>query len=393
MTNFEANRMKSIPFSSIRQVFEQVNHMEATGHSVVPFHIGRPDFDTPDHIKAAAKQALDDGMTTYTSNYGLLELRVAIADKLLSDNHMQVDPENQIIVTVGANEAILLAMLATLNPGDEVLIPEPMWLHYFYCAQMAGARVISVPLLQENGFQLDPEMLEQYVTPRTRMMVLNSPHNPTGVVFNSQTIREVADFVKRHDLLLLSDEIYEKIIYDNEKHISPGAMEDIADRTITINGFSKSYAMTGWRLGYVVASPELIKVMIRVHQYTTVCATSFAQAGALTALTSSQESVDNMVAEFDKRRRVILQTFKELTGAKLLTPRGAFYAFPDLSALNPDSETLASTLLEDVGIAVVPGKVFGKQGEGHIRISYACSLENVERGMGALKQYWEENIS
>lgn len=393
MKNFEANRMKSIPFSSIRQVFEQVNHMEATGRSAVPFHIGRPDFDTPDHIKAAAKQALDDGMTTYTSNYGLLELRVAIADKLLSDNNMRVEPENQIIVTVGANEAILLAMLATLNPGDEVLIPEPMWLHYFYCAQMAGARVISVPLLQENGFQLDPKMLEQYVTPRTRMMVLNSPHNPTGVVFNSQTIREVADFVKRHDLLLLSDEIYEKIVYDNCEHISPGAMEDIADRTITINGFSKSYAMTGWRLGYVVASSELIKVMIRVHQYTTVCATSFAQVGALTALTSPQDSVDNMVTEFDKRRRVILKTFMELPDAKLLTPSGAFYAFPDLSALNPDSETLASILLEDVGIAVVPGKVFGEQGEGHVRISYACSLKNVEHGMKALKQYWQENTT
>ena len=208
----------------------------------------------------------------------------------------------QIIVTVGANEAILLAMLATLNPGDEVLVPDPMWLHYFYCAQLAGARVVSVPLRAEDGWQLDPAEVERRITPRTRMVVLNSPHNPTGAVYPRATFEAIAEIVERHDLLLLSDEIYQKLRYDGVEHVSPAAMPQIADRTITVDGFSKTYAMTGWRLGYVVAPPQLIDSMIRVHQYTTVCATSFAQAGAVAALRGPQESVQAMVAEFDHRR-------------------------------------------------------------------------------------------
>ena len=393
MIPFEADRMKEIPFSSIRKMFEQVNQMKAAGKTVVPFHIGLPDFDTPEHIKTAAKLALDAGLTTYTSNYGLPELRQAIAVKLHHDNGLVVNPDRQIIVTVGSNEAILMAMLATLNQGDEVLIPEPMWLHYFYCARMAGAKVVSVPLRQENGFQLDPDDLKKFVTPHTRMLVLNSPHNPTGVVFDEETIHSVADFVLQHNLLLLSDEIYEKIIYDGFSHISPGALDFIAERTITINGFSKSYAMTGWRLGYAVASPALTSIMIRVHQYTTVCATSFAQAGAIAALTQSQACLREMVAEFDRRRSLIIDVFKSLDGVKLVAPGGAFYVFPDLSIINPDSEVVASQLLEEAGIAVVPGRSFGMEGEGHIRISYACSLDDVNQGMKTFKEFWQRHFS
>jgi len=393
MTNYEAVRMKEIPFSAIREVFEKVNAMRRDGRAVVPFHIGRPDFDTPEHIKEAAKKALDDGVTAYTSNFGLLELRKAIASSLARDDGFHVDPERQIIVTVGSNEAILMAMLATLNPGDEVLIPDPMWLHYLYCARLAGADVVSVPLAEGNGFQLDPADLERRITKRTRMVLLNSPHNPTGAVFTRETMEAVADVVYRHGLLLLSDEIYQRIIYDGVESTSPGTFESIAGQTLTVSGFSKTYAMTGWRLGYVVASPELISCLIRVHQYTTVCATSFAQAGAVAALTGSQDCVAAMVAEFDRRRQAILTAFRDMPGTSLVPPKGAFYAFPNISALGVNSRDIAGQLLEQAGIALVPGNAFGRYGEGYLRIAYSCSLPAVQQGMAGMRQYFKAAIT
>jgi aminotransferase len=393
MTDYEAVRMKEIPFSAIREVFEKVNAMRRDGHPVVPFHIGRPDFDTPEHIKRAAKRALDDGLTAYTSNFGLLDLRKAIAGSLARDDGLHVDPERQIIVTVGANEAILMAMLATLNPGDEVLIPDPMWLHYLYCARLAGADVVSVPLVESNGFQLDPVDLERRITKRTRMVLLNSPHNPTGAVFRRETIEAVADVVYRHGLLLLSDEIYQRIIYDGVQNISPGTFESIAGQTLTVSGFSKTYSMTGWRLGYVVASPELISCLIRVHQYTTVCATSFAQAGAVAALTGPQDCVVAMVGEFDRRRQAILTAFRDMPGTSLVPPKGAFYAFPNISALGVNSRDIAGQLLEQAGIALVPGSAFGRYGEGYLLIAYSCSLSEVQRGMAAMREYFSAAVA
>jgi aspartate/methionine/tyrosine aminotransferase len=388
----QAERMDDIPFSSIRKVFEQVDRLKAEGRTIYPFYIGRPDFDTPAHIKEAAKRALDSGMVAYTSNYGIPELRQALAAKLDKENKLKVDPEREIIVTVGANEAVLMVMMGLLNPGDEVLIPDPMWLHYFYCAKMAGARVVSVPLREADGFQLDPAEIEKRITPRTRMLVINSPHNPTGVVYTRETLQAVADIAERHGLLVLSDEIYEKIIYDGAEHISLATFPNIANQTITVNGFSKSYAMTGWRLGYVVAKPEIIGVLVRVHQYTTVCATSFAQAGAVAALTGPQDSIGYMVGQFDQRRRAIVEAFKDIGGASLVTPKGAFYAFPNLSKLDPSSEAVANLLLNQTGVAVVPGSAFGECGEGHVRISYSCSLQNVQDGMSALQTYWQQAV-
>jgi len=386
----QAERMDDIPFSSIRKVFEQVDRLKAEGRAIYPFYIGRPDFDTPAHIKEAAKRALDSGMVAYTSNYGIPELRQALAAKLDKENKLKVDPEREIIVTVGANEAVLMIMMGLLNPGDEVLIPDPMWLHYFYCAKLAGARVVSVPLREADGFQLDPAEIEKRITPRTRMLVINSPHNPTGVVYTRETLQAVANIAERHGLLVLSDEIYEKIIYDGAEHISLATFPNIANQTITVNGFSKSYAMTGWRLGYVIAKPEIIGVLIRVHQYTTVCATSFAQAGAVAALTGPQDSIAYMVGQFDQRRRAIVEAFKVVNGASLVTPKGAFYAFPNLSKLDPSSEAVANLLLNQTGVAVVPGSAFGECGEGHVRISYSCSLQNVQDGMNALQAYWQQ---
>lgn len=385
----QAARMADIPPSGIRQVFEQVKIYQAQGRSVVPFHIGQPDFDTPEHIKDAAKEALDAGLVSYTSNLGLPELRQAIAEKLQRDNALTVDPDTQIIVTVGANEAILMAMLAFLNPGDEILIPDPTWLHYFYCARMAGAVTVSIPLHASNNFLPDPDDIRKRITPRTKMLLLNSPHNPTGIVYSRELLQEIAELVEQHGLLLLSDEIYEKIIFDTAQHISPGAFEGIAAQTLTVNGFSKAYAMTGWRLGYIVASPELTRVLLRVHQYTTVCATSFAQAGAVAALEGTQEPLRQMVAEFDRRRQAIMDAFEEMPGCALVAPQGAFYAFPRIPHGKPSAE-VARELIQQAGVAVVPGSAFGEYGEGFIRIAYSCSLPDVERGMAAMREYFSQ---
>jgi aspartate/methionine/tyrosine aminotransferase len=386
---FEADRMQDIPFSNIRQVFERVTELTAQGRPPIAFHIGQPDFDTPAHIKQAAQAALEAGLTAYTSNYGLPELRRAIAAKLATDNDLHFDPDTEVIVTVGTNEAILLAMLAHLNPGDEVLVPDPMWLHYFYCARLAGARVVGVPLREANGFQLDPDDLERLWTPRTKMLVINSPHNPTGAVFGRETLAGVARFVSAHGLLLLSDEIYEKMLYGEQTHLSPGVFPEIADQTITINGFSKSYAMTGWRVGYLAARRPLVRSMIRVHQYTTICATSFAQAGAVAALTGAQATVQQMLAEFRQRRAVVVAALQALPGVTLAAPQGAFYAFPNIAQLDPDSGVVARRLLDEAGVAVIAGRAFGPAGEGFLRLSFACSLPDVQRGMQALTTFWQ----
>ena len=382
-----AARMDDIPFSSIRKVFEQVDTLKAAGRRIYPFYIGRPDFDTPAHIKDAAKQALDDGLVAYTSNYGIPELRRALADKLRDDNGLDIDPDRGVIVTVGANEAILMIMMGLLNPGDEVLIPDPMWLHYFYCARLAGAQVVSVPLRHSAGFQLDPDDLRSRITPRTRMIVLNTPHNPTGVVTGRETLEAVAAIAQQHDLLVVSDEIYEKIIFDGQEHISIGGFDGMAERTLTVNGFSKSYAMTGWRLGYVAGPPDLIDVLIRVHQYTTVCATSFAQAGAVAALRGPQDSIAQMVAAFDERRQALIAAFETMPGMSLVRPTGAFYAFPHIDQPDADSDAFAAGLLREAGVALVPGAAFGEYGEGFLRISYACALDDVRAGLDALRSY------
>lgn len=387
---YEAKRMQQIPFSGIRAIFERASELQSQGRSVIPFYIGRPDFDTPEHIKQAAKDALDAGLTTYTSNYGLIELRKAIARKLTRDNAIQTDPHKEIIVTVGTNEAISMTMLGLLDPGDEVIIPDPMWPHYLYCAALAGARVLSLPLLESNKFQPDPDTLKKLITPRTRMIVLNSPHNPTGMVIQEDILKAIIQIIEKHDLMLLSDEIYEHILYDSAQHISPGSFEEIRERTITVNGFAKAYSMTGWRLGYVAANPTIINSLIRVHQYTTSSATSFAQAGGIVALDGPQDCVKEMVAQFAQRRSVLIEGLHKIPGLSCVKPSGAFYAFPNISRLSSDSMQAASDLLEHTGVALVPGSTFGNYGEGHVRISYACSIEDIEKGIQRMRDHWNK---
>jgi aspartate/methionine/tyrosine aminotransferase len=370
--------MKAIPFSGIRKIFQAAVELEREGKSVIHLEIGRPDFDTPQHIKDAASQSLDDGFVHYTSNYGDLDLRNAIAEKLSRENGILVAPDDEIIVTVGANEGILLTMLALLDPGDEVLIPDPVWLHYFYCVQLADGKPVHVPLGEENGFRVVPSDLEQAITPKSKMIVITTPHNPTGAVLDKETLEAIASIAIQHDLLVVSDEIYEKIIYDGAQHHSIASLPGMADRTITLNGFSKAYSMTGWRLGYVAARKQLIDSLIRVHQYSTTCATSFAQKGAVAAYTQPQDCVREMVNEFDRRRRFLVGALEQIDGITCVRPQGAFYVFPSIREIGVPSERLAQYLLKEANVALVPGSAFGRYGEGYLRLAYSNSYENIE---------------
>ena len=381
-----ADRMDSIPFSGIRKVFEEVTRREKLGEKIIHLEIGRPDFDTPRHIKEAGKRAIDEGKVHYTSNYGIPELREAIARKLKDDNSLSYDPAKEIIVTVGANEAVLMVMMALLNPGDEVLIPDPCWLHYLYCAQLAGAVPISVPLREENGFNPDINDFRSRVTSRTRMVIVNTPNNPTGAVFSADVLEELARLAREKDLFVLSDEIYEKMVYEGSRHFSMGTLPGMRERTITINGFSKIYAMTGWRLGYAAAPRELTSALIRIHQYTTVCATAFSQWGAVEALNGPQGEADKMVKEFDRRRDLVYGALKEMPGVRVVKPMGAFYIFPNISAFGKTPEEMTDYLLDKAKIAIVPGTTMGKYGKDFIRISYANSYENLKLAMERMKK-------
>jgi aspartate/methionine/tyrosine aminotransferase len=373
--------MNSIPFSGIRKMFEEVTRREKLGQKIIHLEIGRPDFDTPQHIKDGARGALDEGKVHYSSNYGIMELREAIARKLREENDLSYDPVNEIIVTVGANEAVFITMMGLLNPGDEVLIPDPCWLHYFYCAQMAGAVPVSVPLREENCFNPDLNEFRSRMTSRTRMIVINTPNNPTGAVFSSNVLEGLAELAKERDLFVLSDEIYERMVYDGSQHFSFGRLPGMRKRTVTINGFSKIYAMDGWRLGYVAADKELISALIRIRQYTTVCATTFAQWGGVEALNGPQDKAHKMVQEFDRRRGFVYGVLRDMPGVTVVKPRGAFYIFPNIRPFGRTSEEMAGYLLDEAHIAVVSGTTLGEYGEGFIRISYANSYENLKTAM------------
>jgi aspartate/methionine/tyrosine aminotransferase len=358
---WEARRMNAIPFSGIRKIFQAAAELESQGQQVIHLEIGRPNFDTPQHIKESAKQALDEGFVHYTSNYGILELREAIAEKLHSENGIQVDPQSEIIVTLGANQALSTSMLALLDPGDEVLVSDPFYLNYLNCMRLAEARAVRVPLREENEFQVAPSDLEQAITRKTKMIIINSPHNPTGAVLDRETLEAVAKIAIEHDLLVLSDEIYEKLIYDGTKHYSIASLPGMAERTVTVNGFSKAYSMTGWRLGYVAARQGLIDPLIRAHQYIGTSANSFAQKGAVEAL-------------------------EQIDGVSCIRPQGAFYAFPSVKELGVPDEKLAYYLLREARVALVPGSTFGECGQGHLRLSYANSYENIQAAVDRIDQ-------
>lgn len=382
-----SDRLTNIPFSSIRKVFEKANEMEKNGAEITHMEIGRPDFDTPTNIKDAAIKALHNGKVHYTPNSGIAELKCAIAKKLFTDNKIMVDPVNGIVVTVGCKEAILDTVMAFINPGDEVLIPDPSWLEYGYIVDLAGGVPVSVPLHEEENYLLNPDDLKSSITPKTKLLILNTPQNPTGAVLPDNYLKQIANIVIENNLLVISDEIYEKLIYDNQRHVSIASFPELGDRTVTINGFSKAYSMDGWRLGYAAGPSNLIQSILKVHQYNTASATSFVQYGGIVAYTESQKSVDDMVKEFDQRRRLIVKRINGLSGMHCVLPKGAFYVFPSIKELGLSSKEFSDLLLEKAHIACVPGSAFGKHGEGHIRMSYSTSYDEIERAMDRLEAF------
>ena len=380
-----ASRMEALPFSEIRVMMEKATQMQKNGEDVIHMEIGRPDFDTPQVIKDAANTALANGNVFYTSNYGTPELRQAIADKLKRDNGVDYKAE-EILVTIGVGEGTYAAVAAFTEPGDEILVPDPVWLNYIHVPHFFGAVPVSYALKEENDYQIDLDQIESLITPKTKMLVINTPGNPTGVVQSYETLEKLADIAKRHDLIVVSDEIYEKLVYDGAKHVSIAALPGMKERTITLNGFSKCYSMTGWRLGYVAAPVEFIKAMVRVHQYINTCAPSFVQEAGITALEKAEPDVQEMVKEYQRRRDYAVSAINAIDGLSCKTPGGAFYIFVNIKALGKTSAEMADYLLDHAKIAAVPGSAFGPEGEGYIRLSYACSYERIVEAMERLKK-------
>ena len=380
-----ASRMEALPFSEIRVMMEKATQMQKNGEDVIHMEIGRPDFDTPQVIKEAANQALANGNVFYTSNYGTPELRQAIADKLKRDNGIDYKAE-EILVTIGVGEGTYAAVAAFTEPGDEILVPDPVWLNYIHVPHFFGAVPVSYKLREENDYQIDLDEIEGLITSKTRMLVINTPGNPTGVVQSRETLEKLAEIAKKHDLIVVSDEIYEKLVYDGAKHVSIAALPGMKERTITLNGFSKCYSMTGWRLGYVAAPVEFIKAMVRVHAYINTCAPSFVQEAGITALEKAEPDVQEMVKEYQRRRDYTVSAINAIDGLSCKTPGGAFYIFVNIKKLGKTSAEMADYLLDTAKIAAVPGSAFGPQGEGYIRLSYACSYERIVEAMDRLKK-------
>jgi len=384
-----ASRMDRMAPSGIRKVNEKALAMEREGHKVLHFEIGRPDFDTPEYIKKAAFEALTAGKVHYTSNFGTMELRQVIADKLNRDNNVPYKA-SEILVTVGLSEAVFAVLATILNEGDEILVPDPVWLNYINVPNLLGAKAVTYGLNEENGFQMDLDEIRAKITDKTRAVVIITPNNPTGGVLEEDVLNELARIAVENDLMVISDEIYERLVYDGARHISIASLPGMKERTFTMNGMSKAYAMDGWRLGYVAAPEEYVMAMNKFHQHNTTCAPAFVQAAAMAALTQEGEEVNEMVREYQRRRDYAVKAINEIEGISCQCPKGAFYIFINCKSLGMTSADLSAYLLENAKIAMVPGDVFGPGGEGYLRMSFANSYENIVEGCASLKKAVEQ---
>ena len=369
--------MAEVPQSGTLRMLDIAKQLEREGREVIHMEVGEPDFETPERIKRAAREALERGATKYTPSAGIPELREAIAEHLKGKGVPATTKE--VLVTPGAKHAIFCAMAAALDPGDEVLIPSPCWT-YEGIALVAGAKPTYIETIQANEFRLKVEDVQEELTSRTRMLVLNYPNNPTGTTATKQDLRALADLAVDHKFWVLSDDIYDCLVYEGEQ-VSIASLPRMHERTIYINGFSKAYAMTGWRLGYAVAPAELIQEMIKIQQASTSCAAAFVQAAGVAALRGPQGCVSEMRKEYRKRRDVIVEGLNSIEGFKCIKPRGAFYVFPNIKELNMKSPELCERLLQAAGVAAVPGSEFGPYGEGHVRFSYATSMQNIKKAI------------
>ena len=373
--------------SGIRKFFDVVHEMK----DAISLGVGEPDFDTPWHIRDEGIYSLEKGKTHYTSNAGLKELKVEIDHYLDRHYGVSYDPDHEIMVTIGGSEAIDAAMRAMLDPGDEVLIPQPSYVSYVPCAVLAGGVPVIIELKAENEFRLTPEALEAAITPKTKLLVMPFPNNPTGAIMEKKDLEKIADIVREHDLYVISDEIYSELTY-LERHVTIASLQGMRDRTIVINGFSKSHAMTGWRLGYAAAPEIILKQMLKIHQFAIMCAPTTSQYAAVEALKNGDKDVAEMRSAYDQRRRYLVKALRDM-GFDCYEPQGAFYVFPSIKKFGMTSDEFALKLLEEEKVAVVPGTAFGDCGEGYLRISYAYSLNDLKRALERMERFVKRHLN
>ena len=381
-----AKKVIDIKPSGIRRFFDLVSEMKDP--DVISLGVGEPDFDTPWHIRDEGIYSLEKGKTFYTSNSGLMELREEICKYLNRRFNVSYDPEKEVIVTVGGSEAIDIGLRAMINPGDEVLIPEPSYVSYEPCAVLAGAVPVIINLKEENEFRLIARELEDAITERSKVLILPFPNNPTGAIMERRDLEAIAEVILKHDLIVMSDEIYAELSY-KEKHVSIASLPGMKERTILINGFSKAYAMTGWRLGYACGPQEIISQMTKIHQFAIMCAPTTSQYAAVEALKNGDSDVETMRESYHQRRRFLMNAFKEM-GVQCFEPYGAFYVFPYIGEFGLSSDEFANRFLSEEKVAAVPGTAFGASGEGFLRISYAYSLEHLKQGMERMSRFVEK---
>jgi aminotransferase len=375
-----SKRVQGLPPSK----FAEIRRLTMGRTDLIRLELGEPDFDTPQHIKEAAIQAINEGFTHYTSTKGLLELREAVARKLKRENRIEASPETEILITDGGLGAIFAAIQSLINPGDEVLVPDPGWPRYLQNILLVGGIPKPMFLAEEDGFVPDVDKIKKQVTKKTKLVLLNTPHNPTGAVVPKNVLEEISDLAVEHDLILLLDEVYERIVYE-AKHFSLAAHSDIKNHLITVFSLSKTYAMTGWRIGYAVSNENIIKAMGSVSTYANACRNSVAQRAAIAALDGPQECVENMVKEYRKRRDFMIDRFKEMEAFSVTKPMGAFYVYPSI-LLNIESPDFVKQLLEKTKVSVMPGTAFSTKGEKYVRISYANSIEKISEAMNRVQR-------
>lgn len=377
-----SRRASNIEYSGIRRMVGLAAGMK----DVISFALGEPDYDTPVNIKKAAIKAIEAGFTHYTSTAGLPELRQAVAEKLHRENRVDYDPQTEIVITVGACEACYSAIMSTVDPGDEVIVTDPSFVFYAPTVILAGGKPVFVPIEERNDFRPNLDEIEKLITPKTKIIWINSPNNPTGSILLESDAKRIAEIAKKYDLLVMTDEVYEKFVYDGNKHCNVASLPEMKERTLVINALSKTYAMTGWRVGYVAANERLINRIHLVHMHICTHPSVIAQKASVEALTGPQNFVTEMVKEFDKRRRFIVKRLNEIKGLSCWMPPGAFYAFPNITEISKNSYELAEYLLKDGRINTVPGAAFGKHGEGYLRISFASPMKDIEEGMDRLEK-------
>ena len=381
MTKPLSDKVLNLKPSGIRKFFDIVHEMK----DAISLGVGEPDFDTPWHVRDEGIYALEKGKTFYTSNAGLKELREAISKKVKETRNVSYDPNGEILVTVGGSEAIDVGLRAIINEGDEVIIPEPSYVSYTPCAILSDAKPVIISLKAENEFRLTPEELKAAITPKTKAIILPYPNNPTGAIMEKKDLEAIRDIIVEHDLYVLSDEIYSALTY-KEEHFSIVSLPDMKERTILIDGFSKAYAMTGWRLGYACAPKEIIQQMTKIHQFAIMCAPTTSQYAAIEAIKKGDDDIKMMRNAYNQRRRFLIDSFKKM-GLECFEPYGAFYVFPSIKEFNMTSEEFATKFLEEEHVALIPGNAFGDSGEGYLRISYAYSMENLKEAISRLDRF------